>query len=68
MIASHLSAERGHRYALKYMGLKPLLDLRMRLGESTGAALGIYFSQVACDLLRNMATFNEAVVSRRLQR
>lgn len=67
MIASHLSAEKGHRYALKYMGLKPLLDLRMRLGEGTGAALGIYLSQVACDLLRDMATFDEAGVSRRLQ-
>jgi len=67
MIASHLSVEKGHRYALKYMGLKPLLDLRMRLGEGTGAALGIYLSQVACDLLRDMATFDEAGVSRRLQ-
>jgi nicotinate-nucleotide--dimethylbenzimidazole phosphoribosyltransferase len=59
----HLSAERGHRVVLEYLGLKPLLALDMRLGEGTGAALGISLVEVACKILNQMATFAEAGVA-----
>jgi nicotinate-nucleotide--dimethylbenzimidazole phosphoribosyltransferase len=63
MIAAHLSVERGHAVCLKYLGLDPLLDLDMRLGEGTGAALGIFLADAAVNLLAQMATFPEAGVS-----
>ncbi len=63
LIAAHVSAERGHRVALKHLGLKPLLDLRMRLGEGTGAALAIFIIEAAVKTLAEMATFAEAGVS-----
>ena len=63
LIGGHLSAEGGHRIMLEYMGLSPLLDLGMRLGEGTGAALGIFLSETACLVLAEMATFAEAGVS-----
>jgi nicotinate-nucleotide--dimethylbenzimidazole phosphoribosyltransferase len=63
LIASHLSAENGHLSCLNYMGLKPLFDLNMRLGEGTGAALGIFLAQSAVNLLGQMATFKQANVS-----
>ncbi|MHC1600437.1 MAG: nicotinate-nucleotide--dimethylbenzimidazole phosphoribosyltransferase [Candidatus Methanospirareceae archaeon] len=63
MIASHQSVERGHSVILDYIGLKPLLDLDMRLGEGTGAALGISIVEAACKILNEMATFEEAGVS-----
>jgi len=63
LIAAHVSAEAGHRLMLKHLGLKPLLDLEMRLGEGTGAALGIMLSETAGRLLAEMATFAEAEVS-----
>lgn len=65
IIASHLSAEVGHRAILRHMGHKPLLDLDMRLGEGTGAALGIFLADAATKILREMATFTEAGVSDR---
>ncbi len=65
MIAAHVSAEGGHRYALDHMGLKPLLDLDMRLGEGTGAALAIGLCEAALNLLTQMATFENAKVSKR---
>ncbi|MDP7286311.1 MAG: nicotinate-nucleotide--dimethylbenzimidazole phosphoribosyltransferase, partial [Dehalococcoidales bacterium] len=65
LIAAHVSAEAGHRLLLKYLELEPLLDLRMRLGEGTGAALGIGLSESAARLLAEMATFAEAEVSER---
>ena len=63
LVAAHLSAESGHRAALSYLGLRPLLDLDMRLGEGAGAvlAMGLIESAVAC--LSEMATFDEAGVS-----
>lgn len=64
-IAAHVSAEAGHRLLLKHLGLKPLLDLEMRLGEGTGAALGIFLSETAARVLAEMATFTEAGVSER---
>jgi len=63
LIASHVSAEAGHPLLLKYLGLKPLLNLGMRLGEGTGAALGIFLAEVAARILGEMATFTEAGVS-----
>lgn len=67
LIASHVSAEAGHRLLLKHLGLKPLVDLEMRLGEGTGAALGIFLSETAARILNEMATFAEAEVSEKLE-
>ncbi len=63
MIAAHRSVERGHSVTLDYIGLKPLLDLDMRLGEGTGAALGVSIVDAACKILGEMATFEDAGVS-----
>jgi nicotinate-nucleotide--dimethylbenzimidazole phosphoribosyltransferase len=63
MIAAHRSVEIGHRALLAHMQLKPLLDLDLRLGEGTGAALGISLCQAACKILDEMATFAEAGVA-----
>jgi len=63
LIAAHLSAERGHKILLQYLGLTPLLKLDMRLGEGTGAALGMVIVEAAVKTLAEMATFNEAGVS-----
>jgi len=68
LIASHRSVERGHTSILTHIGLTPLLDLQMRLGEGTGAALGISLTVAACKLLKEMATFEEAGVSPRSER
>ncbi|MBA7676815.1 Nicotinate-nucleotide--dimethylbenzimidazole phosphoribosyltransferase [subsurface metagenome] len=65
LIAAHVSAETGHRLLLRHLELKPLLDLGMRLGEGTGAALGIFLAEVAARTLSEMATFTEAGVSER---
>jgi len=63
MLASHLSAEPGHRVALAHLGLRPLLDLEMRLGEGTGAALAFSLLDAALRIPREMATFDSAGVS-----
>lgn len=63
MIASHQSVEVGHRVMLEHMGLKPLLNLGLRLGEGTGAALGISLVEAGVRILGEMATFAEAGVS-----
>jgi nicotinate-nucleotide--dimethylbenzimidazole phosphoribosyltransferase len=63
LIAAHVSAEAGHAAMLAYLGLKPLLNLEMRLGEGTGAALGIFLAEAAARILNEMATFAEAGVS-----
>ena len=62
MLASHRSAEGGHALALQALGLEPLIDLRMRLGEGSGAALTLPIIQAALALHRNMATFQQAGV------
>ncbi|HTX73335.1 MAG TPA: nicotinate-nucleotide--dimethylbenzimidazole phosphoribosyltransferase [Rectinemataceae bacterium] len=62
-IASHCSAESGHRLMLEALGLRPLLDLGLRLGEGTGAALAMPLCDAACRILDEMATFDEAGVS-----
>ena len=63
LIASHLSVEAGHRAILDHLGIEPLFNLNMRLGEGTGAALGISIVEASCKILREMATFEEAGVS-----
>ena len=63
LIAAHVSAESGHPTMLLHLGLKPLFDLNMRLGEGTGAALGIFLAEAAARTLNEMATFAEAGVS-----
>ncbi|MDD4979936.1 MAG: nicotinate-nucleotide--dimethylbenzimidazole phosphoribosyltransferase [Candidatus Omnitrophica bacterium] len=65
MIASHCSVEKGHKVILEYLGLKPLLDLNLRLGEGTGAALGINIIDAAIKILTQMATFKSAGVSQK---
>jgi nicotinate-nucleotide--dimethylbenzimidazole phosphoribosyltransferase len=63
MLASHRSAEAGHAIALQWLKLEPLLDLRMRLGEGSGAALTLPIVRAALALHARMATFGEAGVS-----
>lgn len=63
LVAAHRSREPGHRAMLEWLGLEPLLDLRMRLGEGSGAALAMAVAEAACRTLEEMATFGEAGVS-----
>lgn len=63
-IFSHRSAERGHRKMLEFLRAEPLFDLDLRLGEGTGAAIGIHLVEAAVKLYREMATFESAGVSR----
>lgn len=66
LIASHQSAEPGHKKILEHLGLIPLLSLNMRLGEGTGAALGIFLAEASLKILNEMATFAEAGVSEKI--
>jgi len=63
MIAAHISQERGHQLMLEWLGLNPLFDLNLRLGEGTGAALAFHLIDASTRILREMATFDEACVS-----
>jgi nicotinate-nucleotide--dimethylbenzimidazole phosphoribosyltransferase len=65
---SHLSVESGHARMLEFLGGRPLLSLGMRLGEGTGAALGINLIESAIRLYKEMATFSEASVSTKPER
>jgi nicotinate-nucleotide--dimethylbenzimidazole phosphoribosyltransferase len=65
MIAAHKSVESGHGIILEHIGLRPLFDLDLRLGEGTGAALGIGLADAALKILTQMATFKSANVSER---
>jgi nicotinate-nucleotide--dimethylbenzimidazole phosphoribosyltransferase len=65
VLAAHVSAEAGHRLLLDELGLAPLLDLDMRLGESSGAALAVLVLRAALACHTGMATFAEAGVSDR---
>ncbi|MBS0426512.1 MAG: nicotinate-nucleotide--dimethylbenzimidazole phosphoribosyltransferase [Proteobacteria bacterium] len=64
-IAAHVSAEPGHALMLRALGLTPLLQLGMRLGEGSGAALAWPLLESACRILREMAGFESAGVSRK---
>ena len=63
MFAAHQSVEPGHKAALEKIGLQPLLDLNMRLGEGTGAALAMPIIEASIKILTEMATFQDAGVS-----
>ncbi len=65
MIASHRSQELGHAAVLEHLGLRPLLDLDLRLGEGTGAVLALPVVRAAVHLLNEMATFGDVGVSGR---
>ncbi len=66
LIAAHRSQEPGHRVTLDFLKLQPLLDLDLRLGEGTGAALAMSIIDAACKILTEMATFEEAGVARQV--
>jgi nicotinate-nucleotide--dimethylbenzimidazole phosphoribosyltransferase len=63
LIAAHRSPEPGHRIVLERLGLEPLLELELRLGEASGAAIALPLLRCAVALLDGMATFEEAGVS-----
>jgi nicotinate-nucleotide--dimethylbenzimidazole phosphoribosyltransferase len=63
LVWSHRSAEPGARRLLEALGLEPVLDLSLRLGEGTGAALAVPILRGACAISREMATFSGAGVS-----
>jgi nicotinate-nucleotide--dimethylbenzimidazole phosphoribosyltransferase len=63
-LPSHVSVEIGHRRLLEGLGAKPFLDLDMRLGEGTGAALAMHVVEASVRILHEMATFSQAGVSK----
>ena len=65
LIFSHLSQERGHRVIMEKLGARPVLDLDMRLGEGTGAALAMSIIEAALKIYNQMATFSGAGVSQK---
>ena len=62
-VFAHRSGERGHEFMLQHLGVQALLDLGLRLGEGSGAALAWPLLQSACTILREMASFGSAGVS-----
>ncbi len=63
MFASHKSWEKGYELAVETLGLKPFLELGMRLGEGSGCPIAFEVIKGACDVMRNMATFEEAEIN-----
>ncbi|MFC1879245.1 nicotinate-nucleotide--dimethylbenzimidazole phosphoribosyltransferase [Chloroflexota bacterium] len=63
LIAAHTSQELGHHLMMEWLGTAPLLDLQLRLGEGSGAALAMSLVEASCKILSEMATFAEAGVS-----
>ena len=63
MFASHKSWEKGYELAVEALGLKPFLELGMRLGEGSGCPIAFQVIKGACDVMRNMATFEEAEIN-----
>lgn len=68
MFAAHMSQEVGHRAILEKIGIRPILDLDMRLGEGTGAALAMMIIEAGLKIYKEMATFAEAAVAGKNQR
>lgn len=66
LIASHCSAELAHRILLQALNLKPILELEMRLGEGTGAALAFQIVEASTKILHEMATFEAAGVAKKI--
>ena len=66
MFASHVSEEPGHRIMLEILGLYPMLHMKMRLGEGTGAALAFNMIEAATRIQSEMATFESAGVGKGL--
>lgn len=64
-VFAHRSGERGHEAMLRHLGVQPLLDLGLRLGEGSGAALAWPLLQAACAMLREMASFDSAGVAQK---
>ena len=64
LISAHKSVEKAQKAALSHMELHPLIDFNMRLGEGTGAALAIDMADAACKIMSQMASFDEAMVSK----
>lgn len=62
MIASHASYEIGYKAAAEELGLSPLFDLGMRLGEGSGCPIAMMMLDAACDIINHMATFEEAAI------
>ena len=67
-VFAHRSGERGHEFMLQYLGVQALLDLGLRLGEGSGAALAWPLLQSACSILREMASFESAGVSEKSEK
>lgn len=65
MIPSHASREKGYMLAMKEMGLEPLLNLDMRLGEGSGCPIAFEIVSAALSVIENMATFEEAAIDDR---
>lgn len=63
LIAGHRSVENAQQAAFAHIGLEPVLDLKMRLGEGTGAALAIDLAEASCKMMCEMASFEDAGVS-----
>ncbi|MCS7232283.1 MAG: nicotinate-nucleotide--dimethylbenzimidazole phosphoribosyltransferase [Elusimicrobiota bacterium] len=66
LFAGHISKEPGHKVQLEFLGLKPILDLNMGLGEATGACLAMSIIELSCKIIHEMATFETAGVSKSL--
>jgi nicotinate-nucleotide--dimethylbenzimidazole phosphoribosyltransferase len=63
ILPSHVSIERGHEVVLQELGLVPLFDLELRLGEGTGAALAMSIIEASARVLSDMATFESAGIA-----
>jgi nicotinate-nucleotide--dimethylbenzimidazole phosphoribosyltransferase len=63
MFAGHQSEEQGHKVMLEHLGLSPILNLGMRLGEGTGAALAMHIIDAAARVIKEIHTFEQAGVS-----
>lgn len=66
LLFSHASAEPGHKHIMQIMHAEPIIDLGLRLGEGSGAAITVPLLRMACSLHNNMATFAEAEISNKL--
>jgi len=63
LFAAHESVEIGHRFMLEHLGAVPILDLKLRLGEGTGAALAMGLIEAGVKIMKEMATFEQAGVT-----